>query len=136
MIKYKIIEVDEAQHSIVVRYYTDIITEEMLATDILDGIIRRCRTDYSIDLPIPAPTGAELDKFISLRAPIDWLTAQEAVKDPEINTTLDHIKSLINQETVASHSVLDNTATELYSPQLVDAVHKVLVDFNIIQAPI
>ena len=45
MIKYKIVEVNEAEHSLVVRYYTDKITEESLAVDILDGVIRRCRTD-------------------------------------------------------------------------------------------
>lgn len=98
MIKYKIVEVNEAEHSIVVRYYTDKITEEMLAVDILDGVIRRCRTDYSLDLPIPAPTGAELHNFISIRAPKDWLFAQEDILDPAIDTSLSSIMPLLNVE--------------------------------------
>ena len=98
MLKYKIIEVDELNHSIVVRYYTDKITEEMLATDVLDGVIRRGRTDYSISLPYPAPTGEELHKLISASAPVDWLNTQEAVLSPEIDTSLSNITSLLDQE--------------------------------------
>lgn len=99
MIKYKIVEIDTAQHSIVVRFYTDILTEEMLATDILDGVIRRCRTDYSIDLPIPAPTGSELNDFINARAPVAWLTTQEAVLNPNIDTSLSEVAALVGVET-------------------------------------
>lgn len=98
MIKYKIIEIDEAQHSIVVRYYTDTITEEMLAVDILDGVIRRCRTDYSMDLPVPAPTGPDLHTFISLRAPRDWLLAQEDIINPNVDTSLTELIPLLNIE--------------------------------------
>jgi hypothetical protein len=38
-LKYKIIETDTAQHSIVVRYYTDVVTETILATDILGLVV-------------------------------------------------------------------------------------------------
>jgi len=89
MIKYKIVEVDQVQHSIVVRYYSDEISEEILATDVLDGVIRRCRTDYNIDLPVPVPAGEELAAFIESRAPIDWLfkLAQLEVTDTSADTT-------------------------------------------------
>lgn len=98
MIKYKIIEADTSQHSIVVRYYTDIITEAMLSTDTLDGIIRRCRTDYSFDLPIPTPTASELHDFIVARAPSAWLRTQEAVHNSSIDTSLSAIVPLLNVE--------------------------------------
>jgi hypothetical protein len=98
MIKYKIIETNAAQHSIVVRFYTDVITEEMLATDTLDGIIRRCRTDYSFDLPIPAPDGLALHEFISAKAPVAWFNAQEAILNPLIDTSLSAITSLVGVE--------------------------------------
>lgn len=98
MIKYKIIETNAAQHSIVVRFYTDVITEEMLATDTLDGIIRRCRTDYSFDLPIPAPDGIALHEFISAKAPVAWLSAQEAILNPSVDTSLSAIAPLIGVE--------------------------------------
>lgn len=98
MIKYKILSTDTTQHSIVVRYYTDIITEAMLATDTLEGVIRSCRTDYSIDLPVPAPTGLELSEFISARAPITWLQTQEDVLNSNIDTSLSAIIPLVGVE--------------------------------------
>lgn len=98
MIKYKIIETNVADHSIVVRFYTDIITEAMLATDVLDNVIRRCRTDYSFDLPIPAPTGTALHDFIVARAPTAWLHTQEDVLNPSIDTSLAAIIPLVGVE--------------------------------------
>ena len=97
-LKYKIVEVNTNEHSIVVRFYTDIITEEMLATDVLDGVIRRCKTDYSFDLPFPAPTGLELNKFISARAPTAWLETQENLRNPNANTQLAAITPLMGVE--------------------------------------
>jgi hypothetical protein len=98
MIKYKIIETNTAEHSIVVRYYTDIITEAMLATDVVDNVIRRCRTDYSFDLPVPAPTGTALHDFIVARAPTAWLQTQEDVLNPAIDTSLAAIIPLVGVE--------------------------------------
>jgi hypothetical protein len=98
MIKYKIIETNVAEHSIVVRFYTDIITEAMLATDVLDNVIRRCRTDYSFDLPVPAPTGTALHDFIVDRAPTAWLHTQEDVLNPNIDTSLAAIIPLVGVE--------------------------------------
>lgn len=104
MIKYKIIETDTSQHSIVVRYYTDIVTEALLSTDTVDGIIRRCRTDYSFDLPVPTPTTAELHDLIVARAPAAWLRNQEAVLNPSVDTSLSAITPLVNIEVVCDGS--------------------------------
>jgi len=101
-LRYKIIEVNTNEHSIVVRFYTDLITEQMMATDVLDGVIRRGRTDYSIDLPVPAPTGDALAKFISTQAPWEWFAAQEAVLNPAIDTSLSDITELVGQELTPS----------------------------------
>ena len=136
MIKYKIIEVNEAEHSIVVRYYTDKITEESLATDILDGVIRRGRTDYSIDLPVPPPLGKKLHDFIIAKAPFDWFNSKENVLDPNIDTSLDSIKEYMHVEFKAERPLVNtNNYTNPYNHDLVTAVHKILVDFNIIQQP-
>ena len=97
-LKYKIVEVNTNEHSMVVRYYTDVITEAMLATDTLDGVIRRCRTDYSMDLPVPAPSGDELDAFIVARAPVAWFGTQEAVINPAIDTSLTGVLALLDVE--------------------------------------
>jgi len=101
-LKYKIIEVYPEQHSIVVRFYTDIITEEMMAVDVLDGVIRRGRTDFNLDLPFPAPTGDALAEFIVSRAPKDWLATQEAVLNPVLDTSLSSIVGLVGQELTPS----------------------------------
>jgi hypothetical protein len=99
MIKYKIIEVNQAEHSIVVRYYTDTVTEESLATDVLDGVIRRARTDYSIDLPIPTPTGADLEAIIMAVAPTKWLTERELLADTSNPVSMDDLVALVGVET-------------------------------------
>ena len=98
MIKYKIIETNTAEHSIVVRFYTDIITEAMLAVDVLDGVMRRGRTDYSFDLPIPTPSGTALHDFIVARAPTAWLQTQEDVLNSSIDTSLAAIIPLVGVE--------------------------------------
>lgn len=136
MIKYKIIEVDEPNHSIVVRYYTDKITEEMLATDVLDGVIRRGRTDYNISLPYPTPIGEELHKLISASAPVDWLNTQEAVIAPEIDTSLSNITNLINQENVVETTAGTSTtqavtaSSEVQTEQIKAIVQQVLTEMS------
>jgi len=101
-IHYKIIEVNPDEHSIVVRYFTDLITEEMLATipdaveKRLDGSPIRCRTDYNINVPIPAPEGEDLHNFILSRAPVHWLDTQEKIANTEVDTSLSSLKDLMN----------------------------------------
>lgn len=64
---YKIIELNEDTHSIVVRYYTDVVSEEILSSSKrkkLDGTPERTRSDVSITLPIPLPPDDEIEKII------------------------------------------------------------------------
>jgi hypothetical protein len=99
MLKYQIIEVYPESHAIVVRFYTDAITPDMLCTQRAeDGAILRCRTDFSIDLPVPAPEGDALQSFICARAPKAWLETQEAVANPEVDTSLSGIIGLVGLE--------------------------------------
>jgi hypothetical protein len=101
-IHYKIIEVHPNEHSIVVRYYTDKLTEDKLATfpeavdRRLDGSPIRCRTDYNINIPIPAPKDEKLEEFIMSKAPVYWLDMQEKIMDPDVDTTLSDFKDLVN----------------------------------------
>jgi len=101
--KYKIIEINSVDHSIVVRFYTNKITEADLAVDVDDkGSILRCRTDFNIDLPVPPPTGDALEKFILRRAPRDWLKVREDVADPMVDTSLAHLLPLLGVEQTGS----------------------------------
>ena len=86
-IHYKIVEVIPNEHSIIVRYFTDFMTEEMLNSmpdspeRREDGSPMRCRTDYNINLPVPAPAGEDLNKFILERAPLHWFDIHQSIQD-------------------------------------------------------
>ena len=122
-IKYKIIEVWPDEHQIVVRYTTDLITEEsvVLARDADDNIVR-CRTDVPITLPIPTPTGDALDSLIMLNAPVTFLKTKESVLDPNLDTSLSDLESLINV-----------SKTQTYNEEYrltIEEIDKVLSDFS------
>jgi hypothetical protein len=88
-IHYKIVELWPNDHLIVARYWTDVLTEEMLASDSNrreDGTPVRCRSDVSLNLPIPVPTGNDLNEFLMKNAPFVWLKMLEDVRNPDINT--------------------------------------------------
>jgi hypothetical protein len=96
-IHYKIIEVWPDDHLIVVRYWTDIITEEFLASSpekLEDGSPVRCRTDVAISIPIPAPSESELEEFLLVNAPSSFLKTLEDVQNPEVDTTMSSILAL------------------------------------------
>jgi hypothetical protein len=98
-IHYKIIELWPDDHLIVARYWTDLISEESLASDSNrkeDGTPVRCRSDVSINLPVPMPaTPEEIDELVKLSGPYEWLKTLEAVQDPNINTALDAVVGLV-----------------------------------------
>jgi hypothetical protein len=50
-----------------------------------------------LNLPVPAPTGEALHKFIVQSAPIGWFDMQHKVINPDIDTSLSHIVDLIDQ---------------------------------------
>lgn len=86
-IKYRIIEVHQKEHSFVVRYYTDLITEDMLACQFNeDGSIMRnvydapirCRTDYNLTMFNDHASEEDIDQQIRQAAPAEWLRIQEA----------------------------------------------------------
>ena len=103
-IKYKIVEVHEKDHSFVVRYYTDVITEEELATQKDEnGKILRCRTDYSLTMWNPHATPEEIDNLIKMSAPAQWFSVLEHMKQNDSSLALDHIKTKLNTEHVFTH---------------------------------
>lgn len=107
-IKYKILSIDTAEHAMVVRYYTDLITEEMLGSfkdadgvsiKEEDGSIKHCRTDYNINIwQTPAPTGTELEAYIMQCAPVQWFELQEKILDPAVDTSMSGLEALVGVE--------------------------------------
>jgi hypothetical protein len=115
-VKFKIIETDLSQHSIVVRYYTDYFTEDNLASSFTtgssgeqtidrnsDGSPKRCITDYNINIwkTDPPPTADDLVKLAKQSAPHDWFKLRYDVLNPNVDTSLSAVSSLLGKEFVA-----------------------------------
>ena len=72
---YKIIEANEEEQSITVRYWTDFLSEEELAADNNrnpDGTPVRCRTDYNFNIWDNTKTTEEIEKMIVSSFPREW----------------------------------------------------------------
>lgn len=104
-IHYRIVKVDPGAHSVLVRYWTDKVTEMDLAGPInedgtpmlnADGYPLGCRTDVLITLyDTPTLSPEELDKRIMMQAPTDWLKLQEDIKDSSIDTSMKELRNLV-----------------------------------------
>jgi len=111
-VKYKIIDVDPNQHSIIVRYFTDVLTEDSLSTSFnsdgsiarrSDGSPQRCQTDYHINIwkTDTTPTAEEIQKIANDSAPYDWFKLKHDILDPNIDTSLSNASSLVGKEFTA-----------------------------------
>lgn len=107
-INYRVLDIEEHQHSMVVRYWTDKITEEMLASDFEpNGKIRktkygyptRCITDYNLTFfDNLNPTEEEVNHYIKRNAPVVWLKLKEEVLNPNVQTDLGAVKKILNKD--------------------------------------
>lgn len=80
-IKYKVMEKNPSENQLVVRFYTAAVTEEQLGGKNENGDYLRGRTDLAMNLPIPTPTGKDLEDYILQFAPAAWLEMMEKVQD-------------------------------------------------------
>jgi len=125
---YKIVEVWPSDHLIVARYWTDVLSEEFLASDSNrneDGTPVRCRSDVSLTIPIPAPTGKELEDFIIKQAPIEWLKTLEKVQAPDIDTSMSDIIKLKNTSFTVDVSKLETQFDTLTDEQIQEMIDKI-----------
>lgn len=108
---YKIVEIWKAERLMVVRYYTDILTEEKLAVDTIrkeDGSPIRCRTDISMSIPFIDQTKEELEKHLFLSAPLHLLKSLENVETNSIDTKLEIVNELFNKPCMKTeHEILE-----------------------------
>lgn len=123
--KYKIIGTDPEDHSITVRFYTNVITEQDLAIrnpdtgEIIrneDGTIQSCRTDYNITLwrlGIGKDDEEALHKEIMKHAPQHWLEHRERMLNPATDTTLEDITAVIGKEFTAPAVEINNVKIEV-----------------------
>lgn len=102
-IYYRILNISEQENSFVVRYYTDAITEDSLATSInsrgeilrSNGYPIRCRTDSNFNLMDNfTPTSNDIMTIVRSHAPIQWLTMQEKIANTSIVKNYTELKPL------------------------------------------
>jgi hypothetical protein len=110
-LKMKIISVDEAEQSMVVRFYTDKITEQMLASAVdAGGNVTRCRTDMNITLMNvrDRPRGVSIEDFlIRTYAPTAFLAMKEDVADPTVDTSMSDVAQFIGQERTREIDIIE-----------------------------
>lgn len=100
-IKYKFLSANPAEQTVEVRFYSDAVPEAELATyHDADGNITRCRTDLNISLPVPAPTGADLEAYILQFAPTTWLDTLAKFKGGNDDPVLAAVQAQVGQEFV------------------------------------
>ena len=122
-IHYRVIKVDPSAHGLVIRYYTDKVTEMDLANSFnedgsvkmnADGYPLSTRTDIFMSIyDVPAPGQEEIDRRIKLNAPVDWLKLQEDIKDPEVNTKMTDLRNLTGEEQIFTTQDIDNLKLSL-----------------------
>jgi hypothetical protein len=125
---YKIVEVWPQDHLVVVRYWTDVLSEEFLASNDIrkeDGTPERCRSDVSVTLPIPAPEGAELEKLLISYAPFDWLKTMEKIQAPEIDTSMDGIMKLKDESFTVDISKLETQFDTMSDEEIQEMIDKI-----------
>jgi hypothetical protein len=121
-IHYRIIKVDPAAHGVVVRYFTDKVTETDLANSLnpdgsvilnADGYPVSTRTDVMMSIfDTPAPSNEEIEKRIMMSAPVEWLKLQEDIKDPDVDTKMTEIRNLTGEsKSITSDELIDMRKT-------------------------
>lgn len=112
-LKYKYLSTNPAESCVEVRFYTDILTEDMLVqTRNPDGSIQRCRSDLNIMLPFPAPTGAELESYITQHAPTQWFENMERSVAGTVDGVYGVIGTIIGQEYMIGEAPLTGVAVQ------------------------
>lgn len=108
-IYYRILSVDPKEHSMVVRYWTDTLSEFQLAIEFNKtggpmlapgGYPTRCRTDYNLTLyETPSPSSEEeLKLFIMNNAPIQWFILHEDIRSNSIDTSMAIVSELVTKK--------------------------------------
>ncbi|NDB60115.1 hypothetical protein EB001_16940 [bacterium] len=120
-INYRILSVDESEHTFVVRYWTDIITEESLAThftfsgDIVmtpNGYPERCRTDYNLNFYNNSnPSTNDVITIIKSSAPVKLLYVKEQLQLSNTQYNMSNVYNLVN---ITNSFEISNTVSNMY----------------------
>lgn len=104
-VRYRVLDFNKEENTMEVRFFTDVITEDMLA-DHFDnegnivytehGYPERCRTDMNISINNLNPTKKYILETIRNCAPSQWLNTKEDILKGVVTTNLDEVKKLID----------------------------------------
>jgi len=120
-LKYKILSHNPTDNTIVVRYYTPILTEAVLASEVdAQGKVLRARSDFNIMLPNPIPTGIDLQQLISDYAPIEWFGLME--DSIQGKADMSSIVPLIGVETVGLPKKALTAGQQIITPTVIVGV--------------
>lgn len=130
-INYRILDYNEKEHSMIVRYFTDNITEVMLCsyTDANgDPVLTeggwpvRCRSDYNMTFfDNKTPTTQDVQKLVERNAPALWLKLQEEIEDPVIEVSMEAVKPLVGKsDSFTFEFVAPQTPPEVPLPPVVE----------------
>jgi hypothetical protein len=121
-IYYRIIEIDKENNSFVVRYWTDIITEDSLAThfdavgDIArtsDGYPVRCQSDINVPLGTNFnPTREDILYSIEKGAPSEWFLLKEKLMLANNQPNLDVVESMLHEKNEFNYTIDKDSPTD------------------------
>jgi|SRR5215472_3969204 len=118
-VRYKVLAVNPDQHSLTVRYFTDILTEDLLAVDRDEhGAVRRCRFDYNLTVWSHEATIEELERQIKLIAPIQQLRLAENLLLGKRSQALTHLVVGEVREVAAATAPPPKAAKELTDAEI------------------
>lgn len=136
-IYYKIISHNLKERNIVVRYYTDLITEKELSVLPNESNTNpvKCRTDLSLTIPIPEPSEIKLHKFIIRNAPRQALKDLEIIKlgpvksgvDLSLNNTESMIGKVFSKTEEEIELILSNPVVNLTPEQTISLLKEINV---------
>lgn len=109
---YRILSIEETEGNIIVRYFTDFLSEEELATTRnIDGEIvydangypEKCRTDYCITLYDKFnPSQEDVKQLIESQGPIEFFKLQQIIKSNS-GYSLENVFSMVGQKNEFVH---------------------------------
>lgn len=140
-IRYKIIKKMPSDRQILVRYFTDLLTPELLAVEKnADGSVifdennepTRCRTDFLINFPLQIISAEEEQGIIMQSCPWRWLEEEErmlrAITIPD--TIIDAITSSIeNMSTTVKTITFEGT--NIQTAETIKANNLIKIDFDV-----
>jgi len=96
-INYRVLSVDETESTLIVRYWTDELSEKELSVDPEEtsDTPAQCRTDYNLSISDHSLSEEALHDFILSCAPVGWFETKHKIKDPNVDTSLPAVKKLV-----------------------------------------